>query len=184
MIGRKRVRKKMHPETIKDIRRHLVIARHPESDYIRVIAWIRDEIKSIRMNLRDFGIDEKELEAITERILKAKENAVQFTHIAPGVTLIGANANIKIAHPEFCYAMSNPEGTQYYESEGSLLIFSNEEIPRTGMNAKGHSDESFALKKFTWDELVDKFSKHYSKVTLDHTGEMGYYRVIPLQKNT
>lgn len=104
-----------------------------------------------------------------------------FEEIVPGV-LINTKRDVKvfIPHPDPIWVIKNKEGTALIANCGAIFVFSSEELANKYIE-KTKIDGGF-LKCFSWDELVDKFSNFYRNALVDHKGEFGFYKNVPLKK--
>ncbi|MFZ2253103.1 MAG: hypothetical protein WAW13_02930 [Minisyncoccia bacterium] len=107
-----------------------------------------------------------------------------FIQAAPGL-LVSDQFTVSIPHPDPCWVIENPVGTEVLaSSDFQLLVFSTEELLQSFMKAA----EVYVLGggigpvRFTWDELVDKCGEQYTEAIIDHEGKAGYYQSAPLRK--
>lgn len=83
-------------------------------------------------------------------------------------------------HPDPVWLIKDKKNAKFIYDSESLLVFSDKELAKKFLEKTGLED--CFPKCFSWEEVVDKFSKHCSKVTVDHRGESGFYRVVQLIK--
>lgn len=104
-----------------------------------------------------------------------------FEEIAPGVSVNTKRGwKISIPHPDPVWVIRNKEETATSGDYGTLFVFSSEELANKYIektNLKGGFP-----KRFTWNELVDKFGSSRQDVLVDHKGEVGFYSNVPLKK--
>ena len=104
-----------------------------------------------------------------------------FEEIAPGVMVNTRKGfKIEIPHPDPVWVIRNKDKTASIGGQGTLFVFSSEELAKRYMEKTGVEEGS--PKRFSWDECVDKFGRSYSDVLVDHKGEAGFYSNVPLRK--
>ncbi len=104
-----------------------------------------------------------------------------FRQVAPGL-LVSDRVQISIAHPDPCWVIHDKGDKVHGTTSGKLLIFSAEALLRTYLDAVQIPQESTVPTNYTWDELVDKFGAWCSEGIIDHAGQPGFYKHVPLRK--
>jgi hypothetical protein len=104
-----------------------------------------------------------------------------FTQVAPGVLVNTDKFSVSISHPDHCFILTDTKKTGVMSNDGSLLIFSQEELANNYLKAVGRAGTLVAV-SFSWEKLVDKFGRYYKTASLDQTGEDGFFERIPLRK--
>ena len=90
-------------------------------------------------------------------------------------------SNVKNSHPERCWVIRDPKDSMSISVDGKLLIFSEQKKASDIM--KGNPRDSYVLKEFSWDDLVDNFrDKGIKEVIVDYHFRNNFYWAIPLVK--
>lgn len=119
------------------------------------------------------------------RIIRKRKSIVGdelgFEEVVPGLMVNkGSGITVSIPHPDPAFVINNPEGTAVLASGNSLLIFSDDEGAKHYMRDQDGS--SYAVKEYTWEDLVDAFKRKFPDAIVDHKGEDGFYQTVPLRK--
>lgn len=107
---------------------------------------------------------------------------MEFKVIAPGV-LVNTDIEVKIPHPDPCWVLELKDGAGAVisQSTGCIYGFSTEELLRKYAEATNVPMDEYRPIAYSWAELVKKCSKYFPGVTIDHTGEPGFFQTVPLQ---
>ncbi len=99
--------------------------------------------------------------------------------VAPGI-LVSEGIKVTIPHPDPCWVIESPDKTQVYGQDGQIFIFSQEEHLQIFTKAADLAE--YVAVSYTWDALVDRHGALNTRAIVDHTGNPGFYAVVPLEK--
>jgi len=109
------------------------------------------------------------------------EEGSGFEEVVPGV-LVNKRSGFKIIvpHPDPVTVIRSPDDKASMTISESLCVFSNEEMATSYM---GNSPkDSYILRTYAWDALVDAFGGVFPDVIVDPKTEPGFVSVVPLRK--
>ena len=89
---------------------------------------------------------------------------------------------VRCVHPNPCWVIRNSVGTASYANKGSLFVFSNQSLADSYIAKIGLADA--VVKRFSWDNLVDCFSKKFKDVIIDPSPDHdGFCTICNLAKD-
>jgi len=105
---------------------------------------------------------------------------MSFEQVAPGILVNTDKVEFGLDFVDPCHVVYNLDATQAIANqEGRLLIFSTRE--KAEYFIEKVRLENHTSVEFSWDYLVESFSRQCSYALVDHEGEPGFYRTVALR---
>jgi len=110
---------------------------------------------------------------------------MSFKQVGPGL-FVNSNkgsVSVEIPHPETCFVVQRKDGKATISGDNKLPIFSDTAKAEAFMDAIKLDPANYTPVEFAWDDLIEHYAPcKYASVTLDNTGEAGFFQSIPFKK--